>query len=79
MTTWHYLPVIDDDLSLFLIEVHLDNDAKLTGWSERPSCPSGNDQHELLLDLALMAGAVARWKPVRLADLTVGMVFERRA
>lgn len=77
MNTWHYLPVFverEGDVEYSICEVYLDDDGCVTGWTENSSiAPSGASADELRADLGQMLNDVARWEPVRFADLTAGM------
>jgi hypothetical protein len=81
--SWHYLPVWTrpaQDRVLRLIEVYFDDDGCLNSWTDNPidhpQCPQGNSVPDMIGDLANMLRDAARWKPVTVEDLKVGMTFD---
>lgn len=77
MSTWHYLPVFiehDGTAEYSVCEVYLDDGGLVTGWTESSTiAASGKSTEELRADLTHMLNDSARWEPVRLDDLAVGM------
>ena len=82
---WRYQPIVkwtkiheQIDIAISLCEVHLDDEDKLTSWTECLACaPIGSDVEELCRDLAHMWISALCWKPVNATSLRVGMTFER--
>lgn len=83
--SWHYQPVWGEDQIgehvdrwYALCEVYLDEADQLKHWTADPAMEAiGADLDELCSTLAMMTSDAKRWKPVRFADLEVGMVLEQ--
>ncbi len=77
MSTWHYLPVLTEregSVEYTLCEVYLDDEGCVESWTMNHSiAASGETPNQLRADLEFMLNDLARWKPVRFAELTVGM------
>lgn len=80
MGSWRYQPVYTEDesgRSYGMCEVHFDDSGRLDGWTESASIsPGGEDMEALTSDIVRMLTDAYSWKPVRHADIHIGMAFE---
>jgi len=84
MSKWRYQPVITVDVfggkTFSICEVYFDEQGRLNAWTEEAFIHAlGDDLDELRRDLCLMLANAMKWEPVLLADMKVGMTFERAA
>jgi hypothetical protein len=80
--TWRYQTTWVEqkgERTYFICEVYLDESGRLASWVDNPEFGAkGDTWDDLQRDLGKMYEDCWNWQPVALAELRVGMIFQRR-